>query len=135
MSLGTATVRTPEASDAFLKALAKSCNVTAACRAAGIGRRTAYDWRNDDEAFAAAWDEAVEEAADALEAEAWRRGHDGVDKPVFYQGEAVGTVREHSDKLLEILLKAHRPERFVERIRNENTHAVTVKIEGPAADL
>jgi len=133
--MGTATVRTDEARKTFLATLAESCNVTAACRAARIGRATAYEWRDADEAFAAEWAAAVEEAVDGLEQEAWRRARDGVDKPVTFRGQITATYREYSDRMLEILLKGHRPERFVERIRSENTHAVTVNIQGPAANL
>lgn len=135
MSRGRATVRTDKAREQFLETLAVACNVSEACRAAGIGRRTAYQWREDDEAFALEWDGAIEEAVDKLEREAWRRAHDGVEKPVTYQGKITDTYLEYSDRMLEILLKAHRPEKFVERIRSENTHAVTVTIEGAAADL
>lgn len=99
----------------FLKELRRRANVTGAARKAGVGRRTAYDWYDADEAFAAAWDEALEEAVDELEDAAWRRAKDGVLKPVFQKGEKVGQVREYSDQLMTLLLKAHRPERFRER--------------------
>lgn len=92
------TIRTDRAREAFLAKLAESCNVALSCRAAGIGRSAAYAWRNDDPDFAAAWEEAEQTAADALEQEAWERAT--VDK---------------SDRMLEILLKAHRPDKFVEK--------------------
>ena len=79
---------------AFLATLAQMANVRAACQAAGIARQTAYDRRAADEDFAALWAEAIEEAVDLLEAEAWRR--------------ACG----ESDRLLESLLRAHRPELY-----------------------
>lgn len=123
MSLGTATIRTPEKRDQFLETLAKTCNITAACKAAGIARQTAYNWRNEDDAFAQAWAEAIDEATDALEAEARRRAIDGVEKPITYQGNITGTYVEYSDKMLELLLRAHRPEKFSERVRNEHTGA------------
>jgi hypothetical protein len=44
----------------FLEALAAAPNVAAACRAAGISRKAAYDARNRDTVFAAAWDEALQ---------------------------------------------------------------------------
>ena len=135
MSLGRTTARTPETRAAFLEALAGSANITGSCRSAGIGRQTVYQWREEDEQFAKDWDSALEEAFDKLEAEAWRRGHDGVDKPITYQGQVTGTFREYSDKMLEILLKAHRPKKYVDRLITENTSAVIVKIEGDAAKL
>ena len=100
---------------AFLDALAESANVTWACKAAKIPRRTAYEWREADPKFAKAWEEAVDLGTDALEDEAIRRGHAGVDKPVYQGGEKVGVVREYSDTLLIFMLKARRPEKFKER--------------------
>ncbi len=75
----------------------------------------AYNWRKGDEAFATAWDEALDAGTDALEDEAVRRAHEGVEEPVFYQGEEVARVRKYSDNLLMFLLKGRRPERFRER--------------------
>ena len=135
MARGSRTVRTDQAREVFLTTLARACNVTAACQAAGIGRQTAYTWREDDTAFAAAWTAAIDEAVDRLEAEAWRRGVEGVDKPVTFQGEITASFKEYSDRILEVLLKAHRPEKYIERLRTENTHALTVNIQGAAADL
>lgn len=117
------TSRTNRAREMFISVLSESCNVSEACRAAGIGRTTAYEWRRDDLTFAAQWDEAEEEAADRLEREAWRRAVDGTDKPVTHQGVITATYKEYSDRMLEILLKAHRPEKFVEKVRNEHTGA------------
>lgn len=76
----------------FITALKAEPNVTAAAEAAGIGRTTAYEWRVKDPEFAAAWDDALESAVDKLEAVAFQRA---------YAGE--------SDRMMEILLKAHRP--------------------------
>jgi hypothetical protein len=86
------TIRTDRARDIFLKTLAATCNVTRSARRAGMGRSAAYDWRSDDAEFAKAWDEAIESAADRLEEVAFRRGTTG-----------------KSDRMLEILLKGHRP--------------------------
>ncbi|WP_267395246.1 MULTISPECIES: hypothetical protein [unclassified Sphingomonas] len=135
MARGSVTVRTDSAREAFLETLTACCNVTAACKAAGIGRQTAYQWREDDPAFAVAWAGALEEAVDALEKEAWRRAAEGVDKPIVFQGVVTGSYREYSDRLMEILLKAHRPDKYIERVRSENLHAVSITIQGPAADL
>jgi hypothetical protein len=115
------TVRPDRAREKFLDVLAETCNVSESARQAGIGRRTAYEWRAADALFAEAWNEAEQEAADKLEREAWRRAVEGTDKPVTYQGVITGTYKEYSDKMLEILLKAHRPEKFVERVRAEHT--------------
>lgn len=110
----TRTRRTPKRAagrEAFLSNLAELGNVRDACRAAGIGRSTAYEWRQDI-TFAGAWDAALEEAADALEGEARRRAVEGVEEPIYHRGEVVGHVQRYSDTLLIFLLKGLRPERF-----------------------
>jgi hypothetical protein len=94
----------------FLKRLAETCNVSEASRVAGIARSTAHDWRGANGEFAKAWDEAIEQARDALEAEARRRAVEGWNEPVYQQGKKVGTIRRYSDRMLEVLLKGHRPQ-------------------------
>lgn len=114
---------TDEAKAKFLKSLSRYGNITKAAKAARVHRSTPYAWKEDDEAFAAAWDAAIEEASDHLEAEAYRRAVTGTLKPVHYQGKKVDTVREYSDSLLTLLLKANRPEKFKDRLANEHTGA------------
>ena len=113
--------RTDRARENFLGVLRETCNVSESARAAGIGRRTAYEWKEAEADFAAEWEDAEQEAADKLEREAWRRAVEGVDKPVTFQGIITATYKEYSDRMLEILLKGHRPEKFVERVRSEHS--------------
>lgn len=113
------TIRTVKARAAFIAAIRETCNIAEACRRAGIGRSSVYEWRDDDESFAAEWDEAVDDAIDSLEAEAWRRGVQGVDMPVTHKGEITDWYRGYSDRMLEVLLKGHRPEKYRERFSGE----------------
>lgn len=101
---------------------------------ADIARSTVYDWRADDATFAAEWDAALDQAADTMEREAFRRAVEGVDEPVYGSlgqgmgsGE-VGQIRKYSDTLLIFLLKAARPEKFRERTEQQHTGAVNVKV-------
>ncbi len=58
-----------------------------------------------------------EDAADTLEAEAYRRAVEGVEKPTgWYRGVAGGVVREYSDSLLMFLLKGIRPDKYKDRV-------------------
>jgi hypothetical protein len=105
--------------EAFLTALADTGIVSAAATVAGITRARAYQVRKQDPDFASAWEEAEEQAADALEVEAWRRAVDGVPEPMVSAGRVVRdddgqplAIRRYSDNLLLALLKARRPERF-----------------------
>ncbi len=123
---------------AFVAALRETGIIRAACEAAKVGRRTAYDARETNPDFARAWDEALEDAADLLEQEAVRRARMGVREPVIYQGRACGiwindagdvvaedtpgarmiplTVTKYSDSLLIFLLKGIRPDKYRERL-------------------
>jgi hypothetical protein len=80
-----------------IAAFVEKGNVSAACRAAGIGRRTWYDWLESDEAFATRAIEAREEVVDELVEEAVQRAKDG------------------SDTLLIFLLKAYRRAEYGDR--------------------
>lgn len=95
---------------AFLITLAETCSVQKAVDAIGITRMTAYNWREADPEFAAEWEKAKAIGATVLVDEAVRRGHEGVDEPVFYEGKRVDTVRKYSDNLMGRLLQAYHPE-------------------------
>ena len=51
----------------FLASVARHCNITQAAKDAGIARRTAYGRRDASPDFAEKWDDAIEEAIDAIE--------------------------------------------------------------------
>lgn len=103
---------------AFLGEFGKIGVLTWSATAAGVSRSTVYGWLRDDEVFKAAFAEAEEAAADRLEVEAVRRGHDGVEKYVISQGRIVQhegkplMEREYSDALLIRLLQARRRDKF-----------------------
>jgi hypothetical protein len=84
---------------AFLKALAKTGNISEAARAAQVSRTAVYAARYKDEAFASDWDDAVENSTDTLEAIAFKRAKSG------------------SDILLMFLLKSRRPEKYRDRLQ------------------
>ncbi len=111
------TVCTPKKAQLFLAALAETGNVTVSCQKADLKRRAIYAFRATDESFRAAWDEAVEAAADLLEEEARRRAADGWEENVYKNGELIGTIRHYSDVLLIFLLKGIRPYKYRERVQ------------------
>ena len=74
------------------------------------GLRTLYAQRARSATFAADWDAAVAAALGALEEELVHRVRHGVEKPVFYAGQQVGSMRQYSDALAMFILKARRPE-------------------------
>lgn len=105
----------------FLKRLAETGNIAESCKKAKISRTAAYERRNADSDFAAQWGEALEMATEALEYEARRRAEKGTLEPIYYKGKRAGTVRKYSDTLLIFLLKAHKPEKYRETVRNEHS--------------
>lgn len=110
----------PRRQKRFLEHLAVSGNVSEAGRVARVQRSTLYHWKETDAAFASLWADALEQAADALEAEARRRAVEGYDEPITYGGKIVCDPetgnplvrKKYSDGLMTFLLRAHRPSRF-----------------------
>ena len=95
-----AVTRTGRWRETFLKLLAESGNATVAATGACIDRQTAYNTRNRDGKFAAQWAEAMEHAADLLEAEARRRAVEGVSEPVAQKGQLVQAWADRDGNLL-----------------------------------
>ena len=108
-------IATDRARETFLAVLRESCNVSAAARAAQVDRRTPYSWRDADPEFAELWTQAEEEAVDTLEQVAWDR--------------ATST----SDRMLEILLKGHRPQKYKDRVETQHTGKDGVSLADEAA--
>jgi hypothetical protein len=84
--------------EAFLISLRMHGVITAACLDAGISRTMAYKAKELDSDFAERWQDALEQACDVLEFEAKKR------------------ALVHSDTLMIFLLKAHRPEKYRDRV-------------------
>ncbi|HSV75326.1 MAG TPA: hypothetical protein VLH79_16340 [Chthonomonadales bacterium] len=98
--------------DRFLDEYRRTGLLARSARAVGVTPQAVRMRRKRSDAFASAMADAAREAGEALEAEAWRRAVEGVDRPVFYGGQEAGHVRVYSDRLLALLLKAHLPERY-----------------------
>lgn len=122
----------------FLNALSQTGNVLLACKSAKVIRRTAYKHKGIHPSFRRRWEEAQEEAVEALEAEAWRRATKGVEEPVWHQGRQVGAVRKYSDTLLIFLLKGNAPTKYRELDEKKLAEHIADKLNGtpkPAAGL
>ena len=99
----------------FIAELRQHGLLNTAARVAGVTPRRVAKLREESAEFDYLVTDALEEAADVLEAEARRRAVEGVEKGVYYQGEEVGTETVYSDSLLTTLLKAKRADEFAER--------------------
>lgn len=113
--------------DAFLGALAECGILSQAAEAAGVDRATVWRRRQDDAEFSAACDQAIDMAADKLEAEARRRALEGVEEPVYQGGQLIGTKTVYSDSLLALLLKGRRKRVFAERVETTGADGGPVK--------
>ncbi len=108
--------RTKEQQQAdFLAALQEYASVSRACKRVKVSRTNVYYWLKHDPAFKVGFDEAAEVASFALEDEAIRRAYEGTNKPVYQKGELVGYIREYSDTLMIVLLKARMPEKYKDK--------------------
>lgn len=97
----------PERKVGFVAVLAECCNVGRACASVGIGRTTAYRWREEDPGFAEAWDKALAIGVSALEDEAHRRAFEGVDEPLTHQGQFTYLYRTRLDENGDPVLNEH----------------------------
>lgn len=112
----------------FFDELAKFPNVSRACRRSGATRKSAYEHKGKYKEFAESWDNALQVGLDRWEEEAARRAFKGVERGVYYQGEKVDTIKEYSDTLAVTMLKAHRPEKYRERMHVETSGDMTINV-------
>ena len=103
---------TDELQNKFFTALADTCNITKSAESCGVSRQHVHNMRRTDKVFAQRWEDAIEQATDALEYAARCRGKDGYQDPIYQGGKLVGHRTVYSDRMAEILLKAHRREKF-----------------------
>lgn len=120
---------TPKRREVFFQVLEDTCSPKQAAAAAGVSRATAFYHKANDPEFRSRWEKAIDVALDALLDEAYRRAALGYDEPVIHGGqlstvtdEETGkqrplTVRKHSDRLLEVLLKFRYGEQMADRLR------------------
>lgn len=97
------TVRTDEATTAIQAKLSSGLSISAACKAAKIGRSTYYDWLKDDAEFADLVANAIEEGTDKLEDSSVRQALQG------------------NTSLMVLLLKSRRPEKYKDRTEQQHT--------------
>lgn len=93
----------------FIEQLQRDANVSRSCEAVDLARSTVYGWKREDAEFATQWDEAVSMGVGALEDEAVKRALKG------------------SDTLLIFLLKANKPDKYSDRVKQEHTGALQIE--------
>jgi len=94
----------------FLANYRETWSITESAKRAGVTRSSHYKRLSRDPRYKAEFEDIEELIRDTIRSEAIRRAIDGVDVPIFYQGNQVQTIKKYSDTLLLALLKAHCPE-------------------------
>ncbi|WP_417321071.1 hypothetical protein [Erythrobacter aureus] len=92
---------TPAKQAAFLRELGATHNVSAAARAVGMSRQSAYRLRARlrGTPFDKGWEAAFVSRFDVLAEAALDRALNGVEVPHYYNGELVGTSRRYDERL------------------------------------
>ena len=98
--------------DRFLRAFARTASVSQACRASGVPRRTAYNWRDADADFRRRWDAARARGVALLHDEAMRRALEGDEQPVWHAGRVVDHVGVADNRTLWRLMQALHAEKY-----------------------
>lgn len=90
----------------FLRALSATHSVTEAAQSVGMARQSAYRLRSrlKGQAFDLAWEVAFHHSYDVLAHAALERALNGVEVPVYYQGEKIDTYRRYDERLTVALL-------------------------------
>ena len=100
----------------FLREFARTGSVSAACRAAGLARRTVDRWRDADADFRARWENAREGAAERLQDEVMERALVGTQRPVWRDGRIAGHETVVDTRVLWKLLQALHAETYGPRV-------------------
>lgn len=118
----------------YVRLVALHGNRTLACNACGIAYSTFLRHYGQDLEFAKAVDQALEEAGDLLEAEAFRRGYEGYEEPIYQNGQLVGSTKKYSDRLLTMLLTAAKPDKYSNKTVHTHKGSIEHRVEADATE-
>jgi hypothetical protein len=96
----------------MLRAFCEVGRIREACKRGKLDYDLHYYWLKTDESYAAAFEQARQISGDRMEDEVVRRGIDGFDHPVIYEGKITGSYKAYSDNLAMFFLKGLRPEKY-----------------------
>ena len=134
---GTKRHELDERIDEVLECIADQFSVSKMLEKLGINRRAFYHRIATDETFRQRVDEARRIGAERLEDEAYRRAVEGVERAKYGAGGfQIGVEREYSDRLLHVLLKANKPEKYGENwaIKHQHSGSVETRVAGVDRD-
>ncbi|MBA2243074.1 MAG: hypothetical protein H0W04_09350 [Chthoniobacterales bacterium] len=115
----------------FLKALAMSCSVVFATKAARVSYNTVRTHQRNDPEFAAQVTKAEAEGAELLHDVCWKAAVQGNVEPVYWDGAVVGHIKKFDSRLRIEMLRAHLPAKF----KQPGTANVKINAAGGASVL
>lgn len=124
----------------FLESFKQLRYITDACNAIDIDRGTYYKWMENDPDFVAEKAKADQYILEHyIEREIDRRGIDGIDRELTYQGRKTGdTIKEYSDNLLMFRAKALAPDKYRDNpkvdVSGTIAHTYNITVQGSEAD-
>ena len=123
-------VRSWERQELFLVALAASGSVGAAAAESGVSLGTVDSWGSrDTQGFKKRKELALQQYLGVVEREIHRRGIEGIEKPVFWKGVQVATVKEYDPQLLMFRAKRIEPayrDNFPAPVQDNSVHITKV---------
>lgn len=105
----------------FLNEFRQSGNLTEAARRAGVHRSTPYRWAEWDSDFKVLMEQAENEAVDRIELVAHNLATGKYMRMVVSAGKVLGEEAIYSEKMIEMLLRARRPERYNQKQQIEHS--------------
>jgi hypothetical protein len=114
---------TQERKNKYLTVLQATGEKVLARHEVGVCRATVDVHRKGDPEFRDDEAEAMRLYRSSLSKEIHRRGVEGVDEPIYWQGAIVGWTKKYSDRLLIEHVRRHNPA-YRERVRTEHSGSV-----------
>lgn len=96
----------------FVDALKRTGCLRAAARKIEVSHQTVYNHQRTDKLFARQCELALSMAGSDIELQVWERAVIGVEEPIVYHGEIVGTRLKRSDAMLRLLLMGAMPKKY-----------------------
>lgn len=115
---------TPERREAYLAYLTRTARLYEAANQVNVTPQAILQYRRKNPSFEERVQNALRSYNDLIEAEIHRRGVDGFDQAVYWNGEVVGYQKKYSDALLGMLAKRRIPE-YGDRISVEQNTTIS----------
>lgn len=100
----------------FVDSLAKCGVILVAAQEARVSRATAARYRETDDDFRQAWDEALESSLDLVQARGAQLATEGVLRPIYQGGKLVGHERQYDPGMIQFFLKTKRRAEFGDKL-------------------